>query len=121
LAAGGTSWSAICDRNLKENFARVDAQGLLEKVASLPVMTWNAKAQGPSIRHIGPVAQDFYAAFNVGEDNTHITTTDADGVALAAIQALHQQNVEQKQEIQQLKDEIAELRTIVKELSAGKQ
>jgi hypothetical protein len=103
VAAGGTSWSAICDRNLKENYARVDTDELLRRVASLPVMTWNAKAQDESIRHIGPVAQDFYAAFNVGEDSTHITTVDADGVALAAIQALYAKT----QEIETLKAQLA--------------
>jgi hypothetical protein len=38
------------------------------------------------------MAQDFYAAFGVGEDDTHITTVDADGVALAAIQGLYAEN-----------------------------
>ena len=43
----------------------------------------------PSTRHIGPMAQDFYGAFNVGMDDKHIATTDEDGVALAAIQGLN--------------------------------
>ena len=42
--------------------------------------------------HIGPTAQDFSRAFGLGEDNRHITTVDADGVALAAIQGLYRQN-----------------------------
>ncbi len=50
---------------------------------------WNLKSQDPSIRHIGPMAQDFAAAFGVGEDDRHITASDADGVAFAAIQALY--------------------------------
>ena len=41
------------------------------------------------VRHVGPMAQDFYAAFNVGEDDRHITSIDEDGVALAAIKALN--------------------------------
>ncbi len=52
--------------------------------------TWNYRSQDAAIRHIGPVAQDFYAAFGVGEDDRHISTIDADGVALAAIQGLYQ-------------------------------
>jgi len=52
--------------------------------------TWNYKAQDPSIRHIGPMAQDFYGAFSYGEDNKYINTLDADGVALAAIQGLYE-------------------------------
>jgi hypothetical protein len=38
------------------------------------------------------MAQDFYAAFGVGEDDKHITSIDEDGVALAAIKALHAEN-----------------------------
>ena len=55
----------------------------------IPMGTWNYKTQDPSIRHIGPMAQDFYAAFGLGVDDRHIGTVDADGVALAAIQGLY--------------------------------
>jgi hypothetical protein len=90
LAAGSGSWTSMSDRNAKENFAPVDAQALLEKVSALPLSTWNYKSQDPAVRHLGPMAQDFKAAFNVGESDTGITTVDADGVALAAIQGLNQ-------------------------------
>jgi hypothetical protein len=89
VVAGGGSWSSLSDRNLKANFVPVDGQAVLAKVAVLPLSTWNYMAQDTAIRHIGPMAQDFYAAFGVGEDDTHITTIDADGVALAAIQGLN--------------------------------
>ncbi len=92
VAAGGGSWSSASDRSLKTNFAAVNPSLVLEKVAGLSIETWNYASQDPSIRHIGPVAQDFYTAFAVGEDNRHITAVDADGVALAAIQGLYQQN-----------------------------
>ena len=89
LAAGGGSWSSLSDRELKEGFEPVDGRQVLDRVATLRVTTWSYKAQGEATRHIGPVAQDFHAAFAVGEDDRHITTIDADGVALAAIQGLH--------------------------------
>ena len=38
---------------------------------------------------MGPVAQDFSAAFGLGESDKHINTIDADGVALGAIQGLY--------------------------------
>jgi hypothetical protein len=38
---------------------------------------------------MGPMAQDFYAAFGLGLGDTTIDTVDADGVALASIQGLH--------------------------------
>jgi hypothetical protein len=44
------------------------------------------------------MAQDFYAAFDLGEDDRHISAVDADGVALAAIQGLYR--VVQEQEAQ---------------------
>jgi hypothetical protein len=118
LNAGSSAWSSSCDRNLKENFAPVDTKGILEKVAAIPIQTWNYKAQADSIRHIGPVAQDIYAAFGVGEDDRHITTVDADGIALAAIQALDERNRQQQKEIAELRAQIAEMRAELQELTA---
>ncbi len=94
------------DRNAKENFAPVDAQAVLEKVAALPLSRWNYK-QDPSQQHLGPMAQDFHAAFGVGPDDKHIATVDADGVALAAIQGLNQKLSE---ELKRRDAENAELR-----------
>lgn len=106
LAAGGSSWSTVSDRNKKENFIQVDGQEVLNKLAGIPITTWNYKAQDSSIRHIGPMAQDFHAAFGVGENNKHITTIDVDGVTLAAIQALYEQNQEKDTEIKELKSQL---------------
>jgi trimeric autotransporter adhesin len=77
------------DRNLKAGFTPVDAKAILEKVAALPIQRWHF-TNDASTPHLGPVAQDFYAAFNAGADDKHIATVDADGVALAAIQGLNQ-------------------------------
>jgi hypothetical protein len=90
LAIGGGSWSTLSDLNAKENLQPIDAGKVFQKLIALPLATWNYKAQGTFVRHMGPTAQDFAAAFGVGEDNTTITTVDADGVALAAIQGLNQ-------------------------------
>ena len=54
-------------------------------------------------RNLGPMAQDFAAAFHVGETNTTISTVDEGGVALAAIQGLNQKVDEKDTEIQKLK------------------
>jgi hypothetical protein len=90
LPAGSGTWSSVSDRNLKTNFAPVDGVAILNQLNRIPIQTWNYQTQDASIHHIGPMAQDFYTTFNVGEDNTHISTVDADGVALAAIQGLYQ-------------------------------
>ena len=84
----GSSLSS--DRAKKANFSTVDPREVLGKVVGLPITTWNYTSQGPNVRHIGPMAQDFYAAFGVGEDDTHINMVDAIGVAMAAIQGLYQ-------------------------------
>ncbi len=109
LASGGGSWSNLSDRAAKENFAPVDGRDILDRLAAVPIQTWNYRSQDPAIRHIGPVAQDFYAAFGVGEDDTHITTVDADGVALAAIQGLYEVVQEKDARIAELEGRVAAL------------
>lgn len=118
LRTGSSSWAVGSDRNLKENIEPVDSKALLDKLTSLPIGTWNYKAQDESIRHIGPMAQDFSAAFGVGEDDKHIATIDADGVALAAIQALHSENQDLASEVAQLKENMAQLQALVEVLMA---
>jgi hypothetical protein len=122
LASGGSSWMNLSDRNSKTNCVPVDGRQILEKVAALPIATWNYKSQDKSIRHIGPMAQDFHAAFRVGEDDKHITSVDADGVALAAIQGLNEKLEEQLKakdaRIDTLEHTVAELKKIVERLTA---
>jgi hypothetical protein len=91
LPAGGGAWSSLSDRNMKTGVAALDDAAVLDKVAALPVNVWSYTSE-PGVRHVGPMAQDFYAAFGVGEDDRHITSIDEDGVALAAIKALHAEN-----------------------------
>ena len=117
LEAGGNSWSAVSDRNQKENFQPVDPRAVLEKVARLPVTEWNLKSQPASIRHLGPMAQDFKAAFGLGEDDRHISTSDADGVTLAAIQGLDQVVKEKEARITDLEKTVAELKGLVSALN----
>ena len=90
LAAGGGSWASISDRSLKENITPVDGADILRRLSAVPITRWNLTAQGPNIKHVGPMAQDFYAAFGLGEDERYINSADVDGIALVSIQALHQ-------------------------------
>jgi trimeric autotransporter adhesin len=89
LAPGGGSWSSLSDRAAKRAIRPASGRKVLRKLASVPVSTWSYRAQDDSIRHIGPMAQDFYRVFGVGEDRRHIDSVDADGVALAAIKGLN--------------------------------
>jgi hypothetical protein len=86
FAAAGAS--AVCDRRMKENFEPIDSADVLDRVMSIPISTWNYRSQDESIRHMGPMAQDFWPAFGLGEDELRINSIDASGVALAAIQGL---------------------------------
>ena len=93
------SFTPTSDRNAKERFRPVNARAILSHLASLPIETWNFKQDDSGTQHIGPMSQDFYAAFRVGPDDKHIATVDADGVAFAAIQGLNEIVQEQNAEL----------------------
>ncbi len=86
----GGSWGCSSDRDVKENFQPVNGQEVLQRLMTVPITTWNAIGTDPAVRRMGPMAQDFYAAFGLGDDDKVITTGDLDGVALASIQGLYQ-------------------------------
>ena len=95
------------DRNLKSDFESVDVDEVLNRVAALPIATWRYKKEAPGIRHMGPMAQDFYAAFGLGHDDRHIGNLDSSGVALAAIQALNRQIEALQAKVAQLEAQLA--------------
>ncbi len=109
LAAGASSWSSVSDRNTKENFSAIDTSTILGRLFNMPVQEYNLKTQDDSIRHMGPVAQDFYAAFGLGESELAINMQDADGVSFAAIQGLYELLLEQQAQIAALEARIAAL------------
>lgn len=109
VASGAGSWSSLSDRNVKSNIKSVNGLDILARLAAMPIATWNYNSQDAAIQHIGPMAQDSYAAFQVGEDDRHISTVDADGVALAAIQGLNQVVQERDAEIQKLGSQVSSL------------
>jgi hypothetical protein len=97
----------------------VCSRDVLTKLASVPISTW-VYTNAPNIRHIGPVAQDFQAAFAMGEDDKHIATVDADGVALASIQGLYQLGQEKDANIQNLEKRLEALEHLVTKLAASR-
>jgi hypothetical protein len=116
------SFNPTSDRNAKENFAPVCPQEMLAKVAALPITRWNFKGD-EATPHVGPMAQDFHAAFGLGSDDKHIATVDADGVALAAIQGLNQKLTEELQrrdaENAELRERLAALEQLMAKLNGG--
>ena len=118
LSAGGTGWTCVSDVNMKTNFTAVDTRQVLDQVASLDITSWNLTTQDESVRHIGPMAQDFYAAFNVGDDERYINSVDVDGVALAAIQGLYEVVKEKEDTINAQEARITELETRLAEVES---
>ena len=88
LSPGSGTWSSLSDRNAKSGIVPVSDDDILARVSTLPISEWSYTTER-GVRHVGPMAQDFFAAFNVGEDDRHITSIDEEGVALAAIKALN--------------------------------
>lgn len=119
LAAGASAWDVISDSTKKRNIRLVNTKHILDKVENLPVKQWSYLTQDPSIEHIGPMAQDFYAAFGLGEDDKTISTIDPAGVALAAIKGLIEENKELRTKNEELIARLNQLETTVKLLVEG--
>ncbi len=113
LLPGAGAWSILSDRNKKTNIDTLDASTYLERLDHVPVYSWSYNSQDSSITHIGPMAQDFYAAFNLGTDSTTINSGDFDGVNLLLIKALDEKMDaihNQGEHIAKLEIELQELR-----------
>lgn len=110
LASGGGAWINASDVNLKEHFRDLDGEGVLGKIARMSIREWSYKTQDQSIRHAGPTAQDFRAAFGLGESELGINGVDADGIALRAIQALESRTRTADEHTRALEAEVVALR-----------
>ena len=90
LTPGTTTWQSlgVSDENRKTDFRDLDGEHVLSQLAAMPVREWRYTTQDAGIRHVGPTAQDFRAAFALGESDVRIGSVDADGIALAAVKAL---------------------------------
>lgn len=108
---GSTSgWTNYCDRNLKTNFKKLDNEIILSKIDKMPVTEWNYKGND-TVKYIGPVAQDFYAAFQLGgTDSLGINSICIDGVNMAGVKGLIERTNKMKDTIALLKQSIEELK-----------
>jgi hypothetical protein len=97
------------DRNAKRDFEQVDGDRILDQVSRLPVSEWSYKAD-PSVRHVGPMAQDFRASFGLGHDDRTIDAVDEIGVTLTAVQALNRRVDALEREELELREDNARLR-----------
>ncbi|HJQ35784.1 MAG TPA: tail fiber domain-containing protein [Thermoanaerobaculia bacterium] len=101
-------------RELKNELDLVDGKETLARLTAMPIAHWSLKTDESATKHVGPMAEDFYAAFGVGANNKTISVTDANGVAFSAIQGLAQTLKEKDEELTQLKARMAELEKLVK-------
>ena len=106
------------DRNRKTDIVPVDAESILGRIGELPIAQWSWKGDDTAVRHLGPMAQDFAAAFGLGDSNTTINVLDAAGVSLAAVQALHHRAETKEAELDELRVQYGELAARYDELAA---
>ncbi len=106
------------DRNRKTDVEPVDPRQVLQQAAQLPIATWRFDSDDESIRRMGPMAQDFYAAFGLGAGDVTISPLDASAVALAAIQGLYELVEEQMRENERLQAELERLQGLEPRLAA---
>ena len=103
-------WQNSSSVDRKRDFEAVDGEEILRKLRSVPIMTWTYNVESAGTRHIGPTSQDFKSAFGFGTDDRSIGTVDADGVALAGVNALDTRTVAQQKRIEALEKENADLK-----------
>jgi hypothetical protein len=104
------------DVNVKSNIEALDGNLVLAKLDALPVSEWSYQWESPSVRHIGPMAQDFHAAFGLGTDETKISPRDMAGVSIAAVKALRAELMERDAEIATQREQISALQAKLSEL-----
>jgi hypothetical protein len=104
LESKSSSWSILSDEKSKLKVAAVDDLDMLEKICSIPLSTW--RYQGQEISHMGPMAQDLHAAFDVGEAD-RISSADADGVILSGVRGLTRLREGLEDRVQSLQADIA--------------
>ena len=98
------------DRNRKKNLKPVDTRKVLDRLAKMPVYTWQFDNEESEVTHMGPTAQDFREAFDLGYNETTIAPVDTIGVSLAAVQALHSQSEAKDNRIRKLERELANVK-----------
>jgi hypothetical protein len=125
--ARATSFVNTSARSAKTDFAEVDYKSILEKVIALQIPMWRYKIEDHGTAHLGPIAEDFHAAFGLGDGET-ISTVDSSGVALAAVKGLHEGLQEKEEEVRALKarlsaqdERILQLEMAVSELLRGQE
>jgi hypothetical protein len=118
LPAGSGVFNCTSSRTTKENFLAVQGEDILSRLRTMPVSTWNYISEGQQVRHLGPMAEDFYKAFSLGTGNTSIGVQDLAGVSLAAVKALEERTAQLQQKIAEVEQLRARLNTMEQRFAA---
>lgn len=102
VPAGAGAWDTLSDARAKTDWQSIDPESFLRGIAGMDIRSWRYKTQAGGIRHVGPTAQDFRAAFGLGTNDTTISTVDADGASMLAIQALAKRTDELQHAIEKI-------------------
>ena len=86
------SLSQGSSRALKENLEAVNGEKVLDVLTKLDLYEWSYIDEGA--RHFGPMAEEFAAAYGLGESRAKIAPADMAGVALASSKALRAENAD---------------------------
>ena len=114
LPAGSGVFNCTSSRYTKENFQT--ATGVLASLRKIPITSWNYISEGQNVRHLGPMAEDFFAQFKLGTGNASIGVQDLAGVSIAAVKELDEQLQQKNAEIERLQNEVKTLRSNQTEL-----
>jgi trimeric autotransporter adhesin len=118
LGAGGSSWIVLSDRTRKHDFAELEGEDVLARIRAVPVSSWRYIDELGDVRHIGPMAQDWHAAFGLSADTTTINMSDLDGVNLAAAQALERRTADLRTQLADRDARIESLEARVADMQA---
>jgi hypothetical protein len=121
LPAGSGVFNCTSSKFTKQNFIMASGEDVLSKLRRIPVSSWNYISEGQQVRHIGPMAEDFYEAFRLGTGNTSIGVQDLAGVSLAAVKALDERTRQLDERTEELRKKSAEVDQLRAELDSLKE
>jgi hypothetical protein len=82
LTSGG-AWTNSSSAALEDNLTVPDEAEIVKAFEILPLYHYNSKSEPESVKHLTPVAEDFYAGFGLGNDDKALSPAD-----LAAVQGV---------------------------------
>jgi len=109
----------LSSRSVKTDFETVEPDSILDRLAGLDLGAWQYLEGSDRGRHFGPAAEDFHAAFGLGESNQRISLSDMAGIALGAAQALQQEIDQRDREIETLRARLDRLEQALLENSTA--